>query len=80
MGLGDAGDDRVVEQTAPQRGPGLGDDTALGIVGTLCPLREPRVQLDLVDGRDDAGRLGDRVEDLRVEVRHTDTAGLACGT
>ncbi len=47
----------AVEGDATDRGPGLGQDAVLGIEGLYLALLEVRVQLDLVDGRHNRGRL-----------------------
>ena len=47
------------------------------VVGLQFRLGEVGVQLDLVDGRNRVGPLGETVEELFGEVRHTDSADPA---
>ena len=71
-------DDRIVKVLAlPQRTPALGGDAQRFMPGDQFTLLELRVQLDLVEHRDDPCRLDDAVEVLGVEVRDADRAHLA---
>src|SRR3954468_3002613 len=74
--LGDAGHDRVVEQpvASPERAPRLGDDAVPVVELARLLLREPRVQLDLVDRRHDRRLAEQSLEVRHGEVRHTDRA------
>src|SRR3954471_7135854 len=74
--LRDAGHDRIVEQpvAAPERAPRLGDDAVPVVELARLLLREPRVQLDLVD-RGHHRRLAEQALEVRHgEVRHPDRA------
>lgn len=74
MLLGDGDDRRDLQQALAraERGPGLGGDALLRVVLAGGVLLEVRVQLDLVDGRDDGRRLDQLLQVLRVEVGDTD--------
>jgi hypothetical protein len=71
--FGDGGDFRVGEQRSlGQRCPSSGGDAALGVHLAQLPLRQPRMQLDLVDGRNDAGGIDEDREVLGLEVADSD--------
>lgn len=74
MLLGDGDDRRDLQQALAraERGPCLGGDALLPVVLADRVLLEVRVQLDLVDGRDDGRRLDQLLQVLRVEVGDTD--------
>ena len=60
--------------TAGQRRPGLGEDAVGRVVRAHGGLLQPRVQLHLVDDRDDI-RFGEQtLQVVRVEIRHPDRA------
>ena len=59
----DRGDGRIVQKAAAaQRAPALCDDAEAFVHRPKRPLLQPRVQFDLVDRRDHAGRVDDPVE------------------
>ncbi len=72
--LGDRQDSGVVQQlgTASERAPALGENALLGVEGAQFVLREQRVQLDLVDGRQDPGLLLQPLDVTGREVRDAD--------
>ena len=63
----------------PERAPRLGDDAVRGVEGAQCRLLELRVQLDLVDRRDDLRSRRAAVQVGGLEVGHADRAGPSVG-
>src|SRR5699024_7320739 len=59
-----------------QRGPGLGQDAALGVLCTQLILVETGVDLDLVHGRGIATSLDHLVQNLWVAIAYADAGGL----
>lgn len=76
---GELGDRRVLQQALAlaQRRPGLGRDAVPGVEGTGLRLLELRVQLDLVDGRDDGGLAQQPLQMGGLEVGDADRPGAA---
>ncbi len=71
--FGDGGDCRVSQQRSfRQRCPCLGGDAALGVHLPQLRLRQPRMQLDLVDRRNDAGGINQDREVLGLEIADSD--------
>ena len=64
----------VKDAAASERRPGLGHDAVRGMERPGFALRQPRVQLDLVDGRHDSGLGEQPVEVVGVEVADPDRA------
>src|SRR5450755_562788 len=62
---------------ASEWAPGLGRDAMRFVVRTSIDSRNRRVELDLVDGRNDVGVLAQPVEVRGPEVRDTDRPRLA---
>ena len=66
---GDLGDDRVIDESARSKwAPRLGLDTEARVDIAEFGLRQPRVELDLVDGRDHTGLIDDLAQVGVVEV------------
>ncbi len=73
MSVGDGGDRWVLQQRPlRQWAPRLGGDTQLSVHFAQLPLRQQRMQLDLVDGRNDAGGVDQDPQMFRLEVAHPD--------
>jgi hypothetical protein len=70
---GDLVDGRIIEHlTLGEWAPRLGDDPELGMQAAQASLLEARMQLDLIDGRGDAGLLDLALQMRRLEVRDAD--------
>src|ERR1700755_1311323 len=69
---------RVIEKLAlPEGAPGFGSDSMGDVKVAQRFLLQTRMQLDLVDGGHDTGRIDDAGEMSRGEVRNTDRTGKA---
>src|SRR6185437_11571454 len=70
---GDGGDRRIAEQTAPTEGtPRFRSDPPLVMKRAQAALLKPRMKLDLVHRRRDAGFANDPLEVVAIEVRDAD--------
>src|SRR3954463_2535725 len=73
VGIRDGSDGRIAQQRAlPQRAPRLGRDAQLRMHLTQLLLLQQRMQLDLVDGWDDSGRVDQDSQVFGFEVAHPD--------
>src|SRR5271165_2794951 len=69
--FGDPGDDRIGQQrSSPEWSPGLGGDAQPGVDLSQFGLRQPWMQLDLVDGRNNPGGIDEDTEVLGFEIAH----------
>jgi hypothetical protein len=67
--FGDAGDDRIGQQRSlPERPPRLGGDAQPGVDLPQHGLRQPRMQLVLVDDGNDPGGIDEDIEVLGFEI------------
>ena len=75
---GEAPDDGILQDLpAAQRAPCLGEDSQPAVLFPELGLLQPRMQLDLVDGRHHLGCFQQLVQVLRLEVGHADRPYLA---